>query len=198
MGLFGFLKPKNEEDERKQRIDAAARELVSDEEVARWWAEMDEGQQALCMEEVGSYVPAQREMVRRLIIKFFHLDITRVTISKEWSALKKEYQELDKLRIITENMIQINQNRLEEARGKLATLQDTSKEYLETAQTIATLEKEAKKCAEMQSDYAAMPEMKKKLDELYVSSMPLTEEIKELHKTYPDIFEFTGYGERGY
>ena len=57
MGLFGFLKPKNEEDERKQRIDAAARELVSDEEVARWWAEMDEGQQALCMDEVGSYVP---------------------------------------------------------------------------------------------------------------------------------------------
>ena len=57
MGLFGFLKPKNEEDERKKRFDEAARELVSDEEVARWWAEMDEGQQALCMDEVGSYVP---------------------------------------------------------------------------------------------------------------------------------------------
>lgn len=35
MGLFGSLKPKNNaEDERKQRIGTAARELVGDEEVA--------------------------------------------------------------------------------------------------------------------------------------------------------------------
>lgn len=40
--------------------------------------------------------------------------------------------------------------------------------------------------------------MKKKLDTLFASNMPLTEEIKELHKTYADVFEFTGYGERGY